>query len=696
MGPRTKPAQPKDILHNYPSWDTENKKLHSEKRNCMNIFRPRPEEFDGVYSRLTNVDSAADKEKGKRELKSNDFRYKSKAHQNGDSTANKMLDVHEKSLVNPEKTVRNGLWKDSKGLKIRDCPKTEKFPKQLMLKDKLLSKAEHSSSDREEKSQNINQKDLKSRNKDDSSSGQKNRQSQRHQEPQRRTGKESNLPERNINAKSPQKLSKNCVEDRKRKDSDSRYSRDEGEHGFRGQKSSPLPPLISSRDRKNGHSKEDSNKHELESIRSKLERHRTEEKRKSERDNSKLERHQTEEKRKSEKDSLRESRNVQNERTNSKDTSQKITKETINVKGSARKKGNTYFPPEEIAKVVDDLEQQMTMKLRKTEEQSKSKDLKLSFMQTLNLTLSPAKKQVECKTESKSINDCDKEILGEKTMLVPAEPITSSTPEQIKTLPECIPNNCVQANLEQSLISESRMNMENEGVAETLDTEPSQTASDRQKTVECKLADNAEVLPQARTEVEEADETILASSPQSPLDQGSVPDSVFHDLETISSVDFDSLSVIDEITGTDSDSLMEMEETINFASENVFKTSEKEDTLPKPVPFQNTVEKSKLKEEVPLDSQKASHWKPSFPDKGDNLETCKVLSCTLQARDTQLVSADDDNSILSIDLNHMRCIPKVISPLNSPIRPLAKALRMESLYKGPVKNYNIGTLFYFC
>ncbi|KAJ6665792.1 hypothetical protein lerEdw1_001264 [Lerista edwardsae] len=672
MGPRTKQVQPKDIPHSYPSGDTENKKFHSDKRNGMNIPKPRPQEVhsDGVHSRLTNVDSAADKEKGKRELKSNDCRYKSQAHQNGGSTANKMLDVHEKSLVNPEKTVRNGLWKDSKGLKIRDCPQTEKFPKQLMLKDKLLSKAEHSSSDRVEKSQNINQKDLKPRNKDDYSGGQKNRQSQRRQDSQRRTGKESNLPERDISAKSPQKLSIRCLEDRKRKDSDSRHSRDESEHGFRERKSSPLPPLISSRDRKYGHSKEDSNKHKSESIRSKLERHRTEEKRKSE------------------KDSLRESRNVQNERTNSKDTLQKTAKETIEVQGSARKEGNTSFPPEEIAKVVDDLEQQMTTESRKTEEQSKSKDLKLSFMQTLNLTLSPAKKQVEYKTESKSINDYDKEILGEKNMLVPAEPITSSTTEQIKTLPECIPNNCVQANLEQSLISESRMNVENEGVAETLDTAPSKTTSDLQKT-ECELADNAKVLPQPRTKVEEADETLLASSPGSPLDQGTLPDSVFHDLETISSVDFDSLSVIDEINGTDSDSLMETEETSNFASENAFKTPEKENMLPKPVPFQNTVEKSKLKEDVPLDDQKASHWKPSFPGKGDNLETCKVLSSTLQVRDTQLVSADDDNSILSIDLNHMRCIPKVISPLNSPIRPLAKALRMESLYKGPVKNYNI-------
>lgn len=658
MVSRTKQAQAKDLSHSNPSWDTENKKSYSQKRNAMNIPRSHPEEFhsDGVHSRLTNIDIPADKEKGKREIKSNDCRYKTKGHQNGGSTADKMLDVHEK-YVNLEKTVRNGLWTDSKDLKIRDCPKSEK------------SKMEHSSSDKDEKSQNVNQKDLKTRNKDDSS-GQQNRQSQRHQEPQRRTGKES-PPERNINAKSPQKLSRSYVEDRKRKDSDCRRSRDESEHGFQGRRL-PLPPSsVSNRGHKRGHSKDDSNKHEFESMHSKSDRHRTEEKRKNERE------------------SLREDRSLQNERTDSKATSQKTAKE----KGCVKKDGNKSLPAEEPAKVVDDLEPPMSSKPKKNEEQPKNKDLKLSFMQTLNLTLSPAKKQgKELKTISKSTNDCDIEILGQKNTIVPAEPITAS--KQGKALSECIPNNCVQTILEQILISESSMKMGNEDVAETLDTELSKTTSELQNKVEDELVDNnATVLPGARTEVEETDETLVVSSLESPLEgealQGTLPDNVFNDAETVSSVDFDSFSVIDEINGTDSDSLMEMEETSNFASEKVFKTPEKENTLPKPVPFKNTEEESKLNDDVPPAYQKASHWKPSFFDKGDNLKTSQVVSPTLQVQDTQPVSADDDNSILSIDLNHMRHIPKVISPINSPIRPLAKALRMESLYKGPMKSYNI-------
>ncbi|XP_066468802.1 CASP8-associated protein 2 [Tiliqua scincoides] len=667
MGHRTKQAQSKDMSHSHPPGDTENKKSYSEKRNGMDIQRPHPEELhsDGVHSRLTNVDSSADKEKGKREIKSNDCRYKTKAQQNGGSTTDKMLDVHEKLHVNPEKTIRNGLWKDSKDLKIRNCPKTEKFPKQLMLKDKLVSKTEYSSSDRDEKSQNTNQKDLKRRNKDDNSGGQ--RLSQRHQEPQRRPGKESNLPERNINAKSPQKLSKSYMEDRKRKDSNCRRSRDESEHGFRGRKLSPLPPSMSNRDRKRGHSKENSSKHEFESVHSKSERHRTEEKRKNERE------------------SLREDWNLQNERTDSKVVSQKIAKEAIK-KCNARKEGNKSFPAEELAKTVDDLEPQISTNPRKNEEQSKSKDLKLSFMQTLNLTLSPAKKQgEEFKTVSKSINNCDREILGQKNIIVPAEPITTNKQEKTS---DCIPNNSVQTILEKIMISEPSVKVRSEDVAETLDPESSKTTSDLQKTEECELVDNVKVLPKPGTEVEEADETLMASSPGSPLDQGTLPDNVFNDLETVSSLDFDSFSVIDEINGTDSDSLVEMEETSNFASEKIFKTPEKENTLPKPVPFKNTVEESKLSEDVPPANQKSSLCKPSFPD-GDLLKTCKVLSPTVQVQDAQPISADDDNSILSIDLNHMRYIPKVISPINSPIRPLAKALRMECLYKGSMKNYNI-------
>ncbi|XP_053143368.1 CASP8-associated protein 2 isoform X2 [Hemicordylus capensis] len=691
MDSRTKPSEPKDMPHSYTSWDTENKKSHSEKRN-MNIPRSHSEDphNSGAHSRLTNVDSSSDKEKGKKEIKSNehhntenDCKYKTKTHQNGGSTADGMLDLHGKLQLNSEKTVGNGLWKDNNDTKIKSSPcadkRTDTFPcaweKPLTPKDTLLPKMEHSGDDKSEKSQNASQKDLKIQNKDESNGRQKTRQPEKHLEQQKRTSKVSSSPENYSNARSPQTLSKSYVEDRKIKDSDCRRNKEASDLGLRGWRLSPLSALISNKDHKHGRSKDDSSKRE------------------SERTHSKSERHRTEEKRKNERDSLRESRSFQNERTDSKEMSQKTAKDTIKARVSVKKEENKSLPPEETVKVVNDLEEQLPTRLKRNEEQSTTKALKLSFMQKLNLTLSPAKKQTdELKTVAKSSSERDIKIPGQEVMFVPVETIGTDVVKQAKMPPLPIPDNPVQTSLGQKMsVSKTKVKVESESVAESFNKQPPKTSSDLQNTAQHELADNAKPLPEASIEMGEADEARVALSLGSPLNQDMLPDNAFNDVETISSVDFDSYSVIDEINGSDSDSLMEVEETSNCAREKVLESPKKESQRLRPVPCKDTIgDGNILSGDVPLTDHKACNGKPSFPDQGTNLEALciKGLSATPQTRDANPVSVDDENSILSIDLNHMRYIPKAISPLNSPIRPLTKALRMESLYKGPVKSYN--------
>ena len=69
---------------------------------------------------------------------------------------------------------------------------------------------------------------------------------------------------------------------------------------------------------------------------------------------------------------------------------------------------------------------------------------------------------------------------------------------------------------------------------------------------------------------------------------------------------------------------------------------------------------------------------------------------TVEVGETNSVYHDDENSVLSIDFNQLRPIPEAISPLNSPVRPVAKVLRLESASQVPLYNNNHkgNTLYY--
>ncbi|XP_044286277.1 CASP8-associated protein 2 [Varanus komodoensis] len=675
---RTQHTLSKDIPSSYSTWDIEKKTFHSEKRDAPYVPQAHTEQLytDGAHARLTNVDSLCGKEKGKKEMKpnehysrENDCRYKTKAQQNLNGTA---VDIHGKFQAYPEKTVKNGHWKDSKDLKFKSSlcaeKRTNKVPsakeKQSTPKDRLLPKTGHSSTVRDEKSQNRNQKALKSQVKEESNSGQKTRQPDRHLE-QKKPDKLSRVPERDALARSLQKLNKSYSEDRKIKNSDCRRNKAKNGHGFQEGRSSPAQSLASSSDQKHSYSKEDSSK--------------------CEHTHSKSDRHRTEEKRKNERDKCRDNENSQN-KDNLKEML-KTTKRTIKMKENTKREEKKSFQAEASSKIVDGMEGRNPTKVGRDEEQSKSKDLKLSFMQKLNLTLSPAKKQTDkVKSVVKSANECNSEIPSQEVMLVPDESSNTNAAKRTDTPLLTVQDKFVHTNLEKT---GSVSQMGNEGPAETMNTELSETSFTQNVVKQNELAVNGNLLPEADIEMGEVHEMYLSPDLGSSVDQDKLPDNTFNDLETISSVEFDSFSVIDEISGTDSDSLVDEEESFKCADEKVMEYPEKEN---RSLPHKSTVKESKiLCRDVQANDQKVHNLKPSFPDPGNHLETLfnKELNSSFQERDTNPVSVDDDNSVLSIDLNHMRHIPKAISPINSPIRPLAKVLRTESPFKGLVKSYNL-------
>ncbi|KAL8186260.1 UNVERIFIED_CONTAM: hypothetical protein K2H54_066692 [Gekko kuhli] len=561
-----------------------------------------------------------------------------------------------KLQVNPEKTVRP--CKDNKNSKLKSSSyseqRTDTFPstsEKQLLNDRLPTKIEYSGNVRSEKSQNIKQKDLKTHNKDESSSGQKTSPSERNLEPKKGKGNSISSPPEKI--PSAQKSSKSYAEDKKVKDNSNRKKRGTNNHEFQKRKLlSPSPPT-SSKKHKHSYSKEASSKRESESMHSKSKRHRNEEKRENKRV------------------TLGESKNLQTERTDSKELSQRTAKAVNKVTDCTMREKNRPFPSQETTKVAGGSEEQKPTKIRRDEDQSKSKDLKLSFMQKLNLTLSPAKKQAgELRQVGQPPSGCDGEI--------PGKFISTTAAKQQNPPSVPVPDIPVPANSKQVVsVSDTKVEMGTEVLPEILSTESSKETSNLQNTVQCELVDNPH---EASNDIGEAEETFRLPSVGSPLNQDTLPDDSFSDLEIINSVDFDSYSVIDEITGTDSDSLVEMEHTGNCEDKMAVEHPGKESSVPKE-------EAKVLSRGVSVTDQKSCNSKLNCLDQGSHLEKLcnKGVKSAPLARD---VSVDDENSVLSIDLNHMRCIPKAISPLNSPMRPLTKALRGESTYTGPVKSYN--------
>ncbi|XP_034264876.1 CASP8-associated protein 2 [Pantherophis guttatus] len=676
--PKNKQDMPRDVSHNNPSWDTGNKKVHLEKKDTSYISQSHPEQLhkDGVPTKLSKLDSSCDKEKEKREIKNNehyskdnDCRHKTKTQSNVGSVVDCILDSPGKSQVNPEKLVRNGEWKDRKDLKIKSswCAgnKIDNISstkeKQSVPKDKLMLKTEHINEDRLEKLQIINQKDFKKENKEKSSNRQKNRQPDKYVE-QQRAGKATNAPENNTLVRNPKELSKSYLED-KIKHHDCRKTKGTGDPGLQGGKSSL--PHSSNRERKLSNSNKDSRKCEPERTHSKLDKYRTEAKRKSGRDKS------------------RESRHSQTERRNSKETPPKAVKENIKLKDSAKREKMKPFPPKEIAMIVEAVDEPVPIKVERDEEQSKSKDLKLSFMQKLNLTLSPAKKQTDkSKIVAETTNKGEMEVPSQEIMLVPNEPINTTSKVKMPLGP--IHNGPLQTKSEKTTsVSEIKANQQNETPAEILDSKPCKVFP-QNVTLLHEIVGNEKLLPLTETEMQDSEEVRVAPSPANPMDPETLLNS-FHDLETGSSIDSDTFRVIDEVNGTDSDSSMAKEESSNCADKKILEYSENESL---PLPKTSTEDDKILCVNSSVTDPKAEDLNPSSPKHGSQMESLcnKGLNAASQTRDSNPVSVDDDNSILSIDLNHMRYIPKAISPLNSPIRPLGKIFRMETSYK--VTNYN--------
>uniref|UniRef100_A0A8B9BFP6 CASP8-associated protein 2 n=1 Tax=Anser brachyrhynchus TaxID=132585 RepID=A0A8B9BFP6_9AVES len=657
----------KDIHHSYSSHNGDNGKSSSEKRNTPYVLRYPPEELcnDGARLCLPNHDHSCNKDnrKEKKEMKSDEqysrgnvTKYKREVHQSTGNSGNcnsvdseeGNSDPHQKLKTFSEKVSKNELQQKSQSIKLKSSPALERrvergvssWEKQATGKDRCLSRELYA----DERSPNVIKKDIKTHDKDEKTSGQKIKPNEKLQEQPRRSGRGSSPHSKNEHSKTLHESRKCRVEEsRKGRDIDCKRDRGANDHSFREGRSSPSNS--SSREHKHARFKENSSRYEWETAHSKSEKHRTEEKRKRERDNQD------------------ENRHSRNERKVTKEISHQYAKEFKKGTDIAKSERNKSSKSEETSRVADGLKDH---KFSKTKDHTvtKSKDLKLSFMEKLNLTLSPAKKQ--CLSPPDGLKTPSQKAADEGTaeLTLQAEMVDSAHPVN------CAP--AEQANLTLQVQDSD----DNVPAAEVARSEPH--------------SESMGTLPESATEKEEEDKTWLAAATENSADHYGSQNLGLGDLEAKSSGDLESCEAAGDINETKPDSLMEVaKDGDQLAAENLEPPVEEKTVCGTSMSTSQSPDRTAVTDpDAPLLDQNPCGLEPDFTEISTTTSLMGEVYPRTKERETNPVPVDDDSSILSIDLNHLRYIPKAISPLNSPMRPLAKALRMESPCKGLGKSYN--------
>ncbi|NXI92610.1 C8AP2 protein, partial [Psophia crepitans] len=798
MEHRMKTDGSKDTYHSYSSHNTDNGKSSSEKRNTPYLLRYPPEELcnNGAHTSLPNYDHSSNKDnrKERKEIKSNEQysrgninKYKRERHQSTGNNGNCNSGDSEEGNSDPqqklkslsEKAGKAELQQKSQSVKLKSSPSVERrvergvssWEKQTTGKDRFPARGELYA---DERSQNVFKKDIKTHDKDEKNAVQKDKPNEKLQEQPRRSGRGSSPHSKNEHSKSLHE-SRKCRVEESRKGKDIDCKRDKGTNDHTSREGRTSPSNSNSREHKYARLKENSSRYEWETAHSKSERHRTEEKRKRERE------------------SQDENRHFRNERKVTKEISHQSAKESKKGTDVTKSERNKSYKLEETSRVSDSLKGHKVPKTKDDHTGTKSKDLKLSFMEKLNLTLSPAKKQCLSPTDGlkapsqKATDEGSTELTLQAELLDSAHPVNcgpteqtnptlqvldsaaqsdvepalpvsdnsenevlkvaaAAHPAQSDTLPVVAPDKASSEMLPeagqvqpQALPEAADIRVPGEVQTETLSEEAEacelveSEASAAAVTVtdlnhpeslplevagtvaECEnlpgtvsvMQDNnvpaAEVtqsdpaseslgtLPESAGEKKEEDKIWLAGDIESSADQHDSENLILGDSEAQGSGDLESYNFTDGISKTKPDSLMEVvKDDGHFAAENIECSVEEKGICETDMSTSQSLDRTVLTgKDEPLVDQSACVLEPDLTEISTAASSLNGETYPrTKERETNPVPVDDDSSILSIDLNHLRYIPKAISPLNSPMRPLAKALKVESPCKGLAKSYN--------
>ncbi|KFV44375.1 CASP8-associated protein 2 [Gavia stellata] len=709
----------KDTYHSYSSHNTDNGKSSSEKRNTSYLLRYPPEELcnNDTYTCLPNYDHRSNKDnrKERKDMKINEQysrghvnKYKREVHQstgnngncsNGDSEEGNS-DPQQKLKTLSEKSSKNESQQKSQSVKLKCSPSVERkvergvssWEKQTTGKDRFQTRGELHA---DERSQNLLKKDIKTHDKDEKNAGQRNKPNEKLQEQPRRSGRGSSPHSKHEHSKSLHESRKCRVEEpRKGRDIDCKRDRGTNDHSSREERTSPSNS--NSREHKYARLKENSSRYEWETAHSKSERHRTEEKRKRERENQD------------------ENRHFRNERKVAKEISHQSGKESKKGADVTKSERNKSYKLEETYRVADSIKDH---KIPKTDHTgTKSKDLKLSFMEKLNLTLSPAKKQCLSPTDGlktpsqKATDERSTELTLQAELLDCAYSVNCAPTEQANSILQVL-DSAAQSSVEPAL--PVSVSSENE-VLKKAAADPTQSealpvvATDELSSEVLSEAEVGQVQPQAlpgAPEVLVPDEmqaetlSVAAEACELVESEASATAAAVIDLnhpeplplEVAGSVaQCENLPVTVGVMQDDNVPAAEVTQSQPASAKNVECSAEKNGICKINMSTSQSPDRTMLTDkDEPLADQNACDLEPDLIEISTAASSLSgEMYPRTKERETNPVPVDDDSSILSIDLNHLRYIPKAISPLNSPMRPLAKALKMESPCKGLVKSYN--------
>ncbi|KAM5256889.1 CASP8-associated protein 2 [Ctenodactylus gundi] len=515
-----------------------------------------------------------------------------------------------------------------------------------------------------ERLQTTNRKELKSQDREERKIDPKFKSAIKDQDHWRRTERAA-LPHSANDIKTSHNSSKHHPEERRGRE-DCKRDRGMSSHSFQVGRCS----LSSSRNHKHMDFKEVSGPHQRENTPLKAERHRSEDKRKRERENKE------------------ESRHIKNDKKSPTAHLQKPNKEikktTTDLKGKNESKRDQSEVSNEVSEGTDNKE--FTVKAENGANETKNKDLKLSFMEKLNLTLSPAKKQPVCQDNQHKVTETSKSsvVCGLESSAVQSGTVTCVPSVTEHTMEETT-SKFLEPKDALSVASEHRNNIPESKVEEAVSLLTKSVAN----TMPCEEPICiTETSFSAPVETEQSESLIPSGTEMRETIGGTtVPASVVMDvLHTRSSQNIalgldtkrhdDLNTCVSESMELKGDLSAKMAETNKSLLQHSVK-----DTGICPVILSET-DNIKFKPsliDTPQAESESCHLEPCKPKEAlvSSLQQTELTDHKIETEETNSCY-DDENSVLSIDLNHLRPIPEAISPLNSPVRPVAKILRVES------------------
>ncbi|XP_006156182.1 CASP8-associated protein 2 isoform X3 [Tupaia chinensis] len=520
-----------------------------------------------------------------------------------------------------------------------------------------------------ERSQNTNRKEFKPQDKEERRVDLKPKSVLKDQDHWRRSERASFPYSKNEITKS-HNSSKYHLEERRGRE-DCKRERSINSHSFQDGRCSSF--LSSSRTHKHIDSKEGDTMHQWENPPLKAERHRTEDKRKRERESKEENRHM---------------RNEKNPTEHLQKTNKEIKKTTTNLKRQNEPTNDKGDISNEISKGTDNRD--LSVKAESGPNETKNKDLKLSFMEKLNLTLSPAKKQPVSQDNHHKIIDTPKSSDGSDLESIVQAKTATCVPSVNEGITEETKSKLIEPKDAEPKISiiESKMEEENSLLVKSVENaghcELPVYGAEISFSTPVEMEQTESLFPSSAEMIQTIDVTRAAA----PVVMGVLQTDVSPNFALESNTKKN-----DGLNSCDTSEGVEMKAAISVkvaeTSESILQPSVKEaGILPTTFSEDNNPKFEPSLVETPQVENKSCHLETCLPKETlqSSLPQAELMDHRVETGETNSLYHDDDNSVLSIDLNHLRPIPEAISPLNSPVRPVAKVLRMESPSRVPLCN----------